>query len=134
MMVPPCSETTTVSNHSHDYLHDVFKAKPRTATEDSYENDMKVAVTRAQTKWTFKAAVIFMFLHPKVFNQDADIVDTRLGVPRTTVLMWVSKSNKHRYVDKWLDSGYSMVKSLTSSAFYFYYGRRAGESNIRFRE
>jgi hypothetical protein len=42
-------EGTIVSNQSNDYLHEMFKAKSHTATDD-YENDIKVAVTRAQNK------------------------------------------------------------------------------------
>ena len=44
-----------------------------------------------------------MLLHPNIFNSNALEASEVLGIPRTTLLGWVSTNPKRNFVPKWFD-------------------------------
>ena len=64
---------------------------------------------RVWSTWLDRSYVIFMYLHPLIFNRNVAVACDVLGVHRTTMLGWVSCSVKKNYVSSWFD----LVASLT---------------------
>lgn len=67
--------------------------------------------SRTILTWIERAAAIFCYLHPQVFNGSAGDAARVIGVSRTTFLGWVTKSGKVK-VENWLH----LVEELTWGA------------------
>ena len=50
-----------------------------------------------------------MYLHPKIFNSDATTTAEMMGIPRSTLLGWVSCNVKKNQVKKWYDIVYNLT-------------------------
>ena len=53
--------------------------------------------------WHERSFAIFMFLHKQIFNSNVYTTSDVLGIPRSTLLTWTSKSVKSNIVHKWFD-------------------------------
>ena len=53
--------------------------------------------------WLHRAHVIFMWLHPKIYNRKTATVSAELGISEGTFRGWVSTQSKHSYVHIWYD-------------------------------
>ena len=53
--------------------------------------------------WVERSHVIFMLLHPEIFNGNAAEASELLGIPRSTLLGYISTNPKRNMVPKWFD-------------------------------
>ena len=85
------------------------KEKAVTGEEETVTGVVREKRQRIWSSWLERCYVIFMFLHPLIFKGNATEACAVLGIPRSTLLGWVSCSPKKNYVAKWFDT----VENLT---------------------
>ena len=62
-----------------------------------------------QNTWVQRCCAIYFLLHPNICNGNATKASHILGIPRSTLLSWVSCSVKNNVVSKW----YFLLEKMT---------------------
>ena len=111
-------ESLSVENIVSDVLSDCLeavcemlddKARRQNPQEESKDEEKEefVVPTTARTKrkrgwrtWLERSYAIYMYLHPGIFNYNAERATMELGIPRSTLLGWVSCGVKQNCVGR----------------------------------
>ena len=83
-------------------LHPCSKL-PISMMKTTAKSNITLKSKSTHNSWLHRAHVIFMWLHPKIYNRKTATVSAELGISEGTFRGWVSTQSKHSYVHIWYD-------------------------------